>query len=284
MSDEIRSDVGPWTMIPEWLLDAEIGDRAVRLYALLGRYADASGSGAYPSRRTLAKRLRCSTDTVDRATHELVDIGALIVKARFRENERTTNAYTLIRVAPSRTDAATVAAGDAATPSRTGAAQTESHLDLEPTELETPAVAIATSDDLPAPKLTRINGHDLAFDVLADQCGVDIKGPRAREVAIALNGSKQQGDGIRVQFWRSLVQPGMPGDRPVGEHFEIKLAEAIRHRAAMYRSKMAGALLTPLALAKWWSDLPGMRGGSVSAQDVFEVAQREIDEARGVRS
>jgi hypothetical protein len=59
-----------FAIVPEWLLDADIGDCAVRLYAVLLRYGNSSGA-RMPGRATLARRLRKkSTDTVDRAMRD----------------------------------------------------------------------------------------------------------------------------------------------------------------------------------------------------------------------
>jgi hypothetical protein len=66
-----------FAIIDEWLLDLDISDRAVRLYAVLARYADNDTHKAYPSRETLAERLKCSTKSVDRAAQELLDAGAM---------------------------------------------------------------------------------------------------------------------------------------------------------------------------------------------------------------
>jgi hypothetical protein len=71
-----------FAIIDEWLLDLDISDRAVRLYAVLARYADSETHKAYPSRSTLAERLRCSKASVDRASQELVDAGAMTKKQR----------------------------------------------------------------------------------------------------------------------------------------------------------------------------------------------------------
>jgi len=71
-----------FAIIDEWLLDLDISDRAVRLYAVLARYADSETHKAYPSRGTLAERLRCSKASVDRAAQELVDVGAMKKKQR----------------------------------------------------------------------------------------------------------------------------------------------------------------------------------------------------------
>ena len=71
-----------FAIIDEWLLDLDISDRAVRLYAVLARYADSETHKAYPSRGTLADRLRCSKASIDRAAQELVDSGAMTKKQR----------------------------------------------------------------------------------------------------------------------------------------------------------------------------------------------------------
>ena len=64
-----------FSMVPEWVLDADIGDCALRLYAVLLRYGNTTGA-RMPARATLATRLhKKSTDTVDRALAELVAWG-----------------------------------------------------------------------------------------------------------------------------------------------------------------------------------------------------------------
>lgn len=85
-----------FAQIPEWVLDSPISDRAVRAYCVLARYAN-SDSRAHPGRRKMADRMDCSTDSLDRALKELVAIGALEIRARFRENgDRTSNDYHLL--------------------------------------------------------------------------------------------------------------------------------------------------------------------------------------------
>lgn len=83
----VTSDVGLFAMLPEWILDAEvngkpISDRAVRLFAVLARSADYETGQATVYRSTLASRLNCSKDSVDRAKDELMEIGALEVVTR----------------------------------------------------------------------------------------------------------------------------------------------------------------------------------------------------------
>ncbi len=77
-----------FSMAPEWFLDADIGDCALRLYAVLLRYGNTTGA-LMPSRTTLARRLhKKSTDTVDRAVAELVRLGAVRVEHRCFEQRR----------------------------------------------------------------------------------------------------------------------------------------------------------------------------------------------------
>jgi hypothetical protein len=96
------SDVGPFSIVPAWLLDADVSDRAVRLYAVLGRYANSEGEGAFPSRRTLAKRLNVKArSTVDLALTELRKIGALEWTHRTRDDGGwSSNEYVLHHARP----------------------------------------------------------------------------------------------------------------------------------------------------------------------------------------
>lgn len=85
MDTTIRVD-RRFAILEEWILDSDISDRAVRLYAVLMRYADKHTLKAFPSRGTIAKRLRCSKASVDRAIDELVKIGALEKEHRFNSS------------------------------------------------------------------------------------------------------------------------------------------------------------------------------------------------------
>ncbi len=48
-----------FAIVPEWLLDADVSDTAIRLYAVLLRYGQSSGA-RMPGRATLARRLHKS--------------------------------------------------------------------------------------------------------------------------------------------------------------------------------------------------------------------------------
>ena len=108
-----------FAIVPEWVIDADVGDCAFRLYAVLLRYGQTSGA-RMPSRATLARRLRKrSVDTVDRAMKELVTLGAVRVERRHDGKQNLTNLYHVRTTDPGRADAATPAA---ARPGRADAA------------------------------------------------------------------------------------------------------------------------------------------------------------------
>jgi hypothetical protein len=88
-----------FAIVPEWVLDADISDSALRLYAVLLRYGQTSGQ-RMPSRAVLAARLRKrSKDSVDRALKELVRVGAVVVQRRRVGNVYLTNQY-IVRSTP----------------------------------------------------------------------------------------------------------------------------------------------------------------------------------------
>jgi hypothetical protein len=109
--NKIESDIY-FAIVPEWVLDAPITAQAVRLYAVLKRYADKTDGTCYPSHKTIAKRMAVSVSTVKRAMEELVSIKAVLIEPRYNKatGEQTSNLYTVINVpsfiydAPSFTD------------------------------------------------------------------------------------------------------------------------------------------------------------------------------------
>ena len=136
-SSQLRSDIGPFAIVPEWLLDSKISHGAVRLYALLARYTN-NDQAAWPSRATLAKRLGTSKDTVDRYIKELTCVQALVVEHR-RDTTKDgnlinrSNLYTLLVTPPG--VAASVrppSRNGAARGSRISAAQNDNHIERQP--------------------------------------------------------------------------------------------------------------------------------------------------------
>jgi hypothetical protein len=113
-------------LVPSWLLESAVSDRAIRLYALLRHHRNAATGQCNPSRKRLAGLLRCSKDSVDRALRELEEIRAVKVKRDSGLGNYEPNTYTLCDApgvaAPLRPRSRT----GADTGSRTGAARTSS--------------------------------------------------------------------------------------------------------------------------------------------------------------
>jgi len=91
-----------YAIVPEWVIDLPISAQAVRLYAVLNRYADKDDGTCFPAISTLAKRMHTSNSTVKRALSELKDCGAVLVEPRYDKetNEQTSNLYTVLRRNP----------------------------------------------------------------------------------------------------------------------------------------------------------------------------------------
>jgi DNA-binding transcriptional MocR family regulator len=91
-----------FAIVPEYVLFSGVSPNAVRLFAVLNRYANKRGQ-AWPSRKTLAELMDVSVATVDRAKDELVELGALNVENRQGPNgDPTSNIYTLLMSSPMR--------------------------------------------------------------------------------------------------------------------------------------------------------------------------------------
>ena len=99
----VRSDIGRYAIVPEWVLGGSVSSRAVHLFTVLAcKYSDREHT-SYPSRKTLARDLGVAHEkTVDRAVRELERIGALNVE-RNRKTEAGDygpNLYKLTFVSP----------------------------------------------------------------------------------------------------------------------------------------------------------------------------------------
>ena len=99
MHDNLNTDL-KFSIIPEWILDANVSDRAIRVYSILARYADNETLQAFPSRETLAKRAHCHWRSIDRAIEELIKLGAVSKAHRKNGESYQSNVYTLRRVLP----------------------------------------------------------------------------------------------------------------------------------------------------------------------------------------
>ena len=92
---EIQSDVKPFTMVKNAIIDSEeiLNEHEKLLYIVLTRY----GNKAFPSLATISKKCGCSKRTAQRTIETLIEKGLL--KKRNRMNKKTgntSNIYTLI--------------------------------------------------------------------------------------------------------------------------------------------------------------------------------------------
>jgi len=228
-----------FAIVPEWVLDAEISAQAIRLYAVLARYADQSNR-ANPSRRAIAERMHCSRDTVDRALRELQAIGAVQVVPQTSEHgDPTSNLYVLAVRPPSRMDAPTPpqecgdgGRTDAERGGRTDAALNDNQIERKPHERE--IYTLAAPD---APR-SRPRPRDLLFEAVVEVCyGVP---------------HDQLTDTERSRVNRAVAELRKVSATP----------EDVFSRAVEYRARSPDYPLTPQTLTKLWTDLAIPRGGS----------------------
>lgn len=106
MGDAVRSDIGSFSIVPHWLVDAGASPQAIALFVILGSYADNDTGECWPSRATLAARLGQSRDSVDRRLKELRALGAVEWQQRKDEAGQRSNLYTLHLTTPCRSDTA----------------------------------------------------------------------------------------------------------------------------------------------------------------------------------
>lgn len=277
------SEGGAFAIIPEWLLDEAISDRAVRLFAILTRYAN-NELRAMPARKLLRARLGCAMSTLDTALAELIDVGAVSAVARYRsDGGRSASDYLLhhIRRPPGSQDTLPDQSGTPL-PEDSDRKELEEVLERESNELAIarplPAVPAGPPKIMigPAPRENR------PLNVLMEECGVDPgNDQRVRWATTALYGDAKA-QGIVELFWLEIVRwfAGHPeranlietaSDR---EHFTTSLCDAIRKKARLYRDQMDGARLTPTALRNWWLDIEKSRT-DLTASDVGRMSDEQ---------
>ena len=96
---KLESQLPPFAMVPRWIIQHKgLTSGAVRVYACLADMANRDKHTAWPSHRTIAIRCNMSISSVRRHLKELVYVGALIVKPRFKEDgiSQTSNIYTVV--------------------------------------------------------------------------------------------------------------------------------------------------------------------------------------------
>lgn len=145
----ISADV-TFAIIPTWLLNSETSASSIRLYAVLATFADRETGEGWPSRRTLAKRMHCSIDTIDRATRELVALGAITVTRRYRSDGAPTSSMFVVHVQPAGLALSTGVAAEVRVPTSTDAGGVPAQVRhiTRTTELEKPPTPPTSGGEL----------------------------------------------------------------------------------------------------------------------------------------
>lgn len=97
MSNNTRSDIGPFAIVPLWLIKSGISPGAIVTFALMwAKWADKRGE-CWPSHAKIAAELEASERTIIRHLAELEAIGAVDVVRRQRDDGSQTSNYYYLR-------------------------------------------------------------------------------------------------------------------------------------------------------------------------------------------
>jgi len=140
---EIHVDPLPFQQIPNWVFESDVSATAIKLYLVLRKNGDNKRGVSFWSRKKLAEQLGTSTNTMDRAKKELIDMGALCqINRKNKDGDWTSNLYHLhtsslvnCRYLYSPVDRPIPTSGD--TPIPTSGELTNNHIELRTNELNT---------------------------------------------------------------------------------------------------------------------------------------------------
>jgi hypothetical protein len=275
-----------FSIVPEWVIDAEIPDSAFRLYTLLLRYGNSSGC-RMPSRPTLARRMRRSVDAVDRAMRHLAEAGIVRVEHRRSGQQFLPNRYHLRTSQPAlkkgtaeggRKSAATPAAGtpsgrtSAATTSRISTATLAADLRPDLEALTDKATPPPPSRPSPGRRAQRVEEAD---NELLERCGIgDLDSLSARCVAIRRTlgrpAARWSAKCLAVAIHLAVVNRGWPARR-----VEPALLAIARDPETQSPARVAEA-------GPWWDEtILGLDEGLDS--DQLAALEDRLAETGGVR-
>jgi hypothetical protein len=167
----ITNEMGFFAVVPLWVLERLVETEqpeALRLYVGLSNWTSGDARSCHPSRQTIADYIGCSTKTVSRHTAALEEIGALAVSPRFTAaGDPTSNSYRLLVSLPLDTGVPTPLDTSVPTPMDTGVPLSNTHLEVDPIEVEihAPSQAIVLSAAPQFPTLeTELDCFDLFWE------------------------------------------------------------------------------------------------------------------------
>jgi hypothetical protein len=207
---------------------------AVRLFAVIGRYARSDGSGAYPSRATLARGMNLMKPaSIDPYIEELVDAGALRVTRRRKGKANSSNLYHLVFDPPS------VGSPEKRTTPAEGAAP-------QPVDSTTGSPVHGTRNETQVNEKSPPCASHTPGAVLAD-------GPRSRDSDHLFNAVVE---GCELDSSRLTRTARGALNKVVKDICEVGATPAqVADAVAAYRRKWPAADCTPSALAKHWPSL-----------------------------
>jgi len=132
---EIRVEPLPFQQIPNWVFESDVSATAIKLYLVLRKNGDNKRGTSYWSRRKLADQLGTSTNTMDRAKKELLELGALCqINRKNKDGDWTSNLY---HVHNSSLNECRYLYSPLGTPIPTSGERTNNHIELRTNELNT---------------------------------------------------------------------------------------------------------------------------------------------------
>lgn len=266
----VTSDIGPFAILPMWVLEAGVSGNAVRAYAILASYANRETGEAFPSRKTMAKRLGVSVDTIDRGIKELEEAQAVTVAYRYEDpsdeaagRRQTTNGY-IVRFARPPGGKSAEHPGRRSAQPRTRPASNQTT-----EEPKTRAGGAAAEYDPVKGRL--VDGKNLPWEALAE----------ATASYGAANGSRMTAalKSIRAEVWAELQERGVTLERAQRDpdEYERGLGVAVEARAGFLIREKPELTWGPEGIARWWSRAKALAGGT---DDAERTAQEAVDMAR----
>jgi hypothetical protein len=138
---EIHVEPLPFQQIPNWVFESDVSATAIKLYLVLRKNGDNKRGTSYWSRRKLAEQLGTSSNTMDRAKKELIDMGALCqINRKKKDGDWTSNLYHLHTASITNcrylySPVGTPIPTDGDTPIPTSGERTNNHIELRTNEL-----------------------------------------------------------------------------------------------------------------------------------------------------
>lgn len=99
-TDAVGYDIGPFALVPTWLIQVCDSAPALRVYVALASFAGADRT-CWPSRKTIGERAGIdSEDVVKRALRTLDRLGAITRRDQYLDGRQTTNVYVVHLISP----------------------------------------------------------------------------------------------------------------------------------------------------------------------------------------